>query len=228
MKQGSKTMNINSLGMEKIINRFKNLYSGVISDCLDNMGLWNQNMDHAIRPLSNEMIVAGPAFTVYGSSERSTDKQIRLGPKVVDDLGLHQIIVMQTNGDMHTGHWGELLTNGAISKGASGAVIDGGIRDSKFIIELKFPLFYKFHCPGDARGRWNVTHIQETITVGNVLIHPGDFIFGDIDGVVVIPQQFIEETLIAAEAAVKEENEIRKQILNGRKLSDLYLEFEQF
>lgn len=216
------------LKMDEIVKRYRKLYSGVISDCLDKVGLWCQNMENVIRPLSHEMIVAGPAFTVYGSAERSTDKRIRLGPKVVDELNAHQVVVMQTSGDLHTGHWGELLTNGAISKGATGAVIDGGIRDSNFILKLGFPVFYKFHSPGDARGRWNVTHMQEPVSVGNILIKPGDFIFGDIDGVVVIPEELTEDILIAAEAAVKEEDEIRKEILKGKKLSELYLEYEQF
>lgn len=220
--------NLSEIPLPELVARYRKLYSGVISDCLDKIGLWNQCMDNSINPLKTNMVVAGPAFTVYGSAERSIDKKIRLGPKVVDELNPYQVVVMQTNGDLHTGHWGELLTNGAISKGAAGAIIDGGIRDSQFIIDLDFPVFYKFHCPGDARGRWNVTKLQEPISVGNVYVAPGDFIFGDIDGVVVIPQKHVSHILIAAENAVEEENEIRKQIKNGRKLADLYLEFDQF
>lgn len=218
----------NAISMEEIINRYRKLYSGVISDCLDKIGLWNQFMESSIHPLKKDMVVAGPAFTVFGSIERSTDKSIRLGPKVVDVLSEFQVVVMQTNGDLQTGHWGELLTNGARLRGGTGAVIDGGIRDSKFISELGFPIFYKFHCPGDARGRWNVTKMQEPVIVGNVLVNPGDFIFGDIDGVVVIPKDLTLEVLQSAEAACVEENEIRQQILKGKKLSDLYMEYEQF
>lgn len=220
--------NKNKLKMEEIVKRYCELYTGVINDCLDKIGLWNQFMENSIRPLKNDMIVAGPAFTVFGSAERSSDKSIRLGPKVVDELSPHQVVVMQTSGDLHTGHWGELLTNGAISRGANGAVIDGGLRDSKFIYDLGFPIFYKFHCPGDARGRWNVTKMQEPVTIGNVLVNPGDFIFGDIDGIIVIPKELTVDILFSAEDAVKEENEIRRQILSGKKLSDLYLKYEQF
>lgn len=220
--------NERNISMEEIVKRYHTLYSGVINDCLDKIGLWTQFMENTIRPLKDDMVVAGPAFTVFGSAERSTDKSIRLGPKVVDELSPHQVVVMQTNGDLHTGHWGELLTHGAISRGANGAVIDGGLRDSKFIYDLGFPIFYKFTCPGDARGRWNVTQMQEPLIIGNVLVKPGDFIFGDMDGVVVIPKELTVEILFSAESAVKEENEIRKQILSGKKLSDLYLEYEQF
>lgn len=217
-----------SIPLPEICQRYKKLYSGLISDCLDRVGLWNQFMDRSIMPLKDHTIIAGPAFTVNGRPERSLDKSIRLGPRVVDELKPLDIAVMQTNGDTQTGHWGELLSNGALARGAGGAVIDGGIRDTGFILELDFPVFYKFRCPGDALGRWNVTDIQIPITAGNVRVRPGDFIFGDPDGVVVIPQELTETILLAAEKALEEENEIRQRIRKGEKLAELYLKYEHF
>lgn len=212
----------------ELVERYKLLYSGLISDCLDRVGLYYQFMHHSIQPMSNSIVIAGPAFTVSGSGERTLDKSKRLGTKVVDDIGPYEVAVMQTNGDEQTGHWGELLSNGAIVRGATGAVVDGGIRDSAAIRKLGFPIFCKFHCPGDAYGRWNVVDIQVPISAGNVKVCPGDFIFGDSDGVVVIPKHLVVKILLASEKARDEENEIRSRILNGEKLTDLYTQYEQF
>ena len=127
------------------------------------------------------MIVAGFAFTVYGRAERSTDKSIRLGPRVIDALQPLNVVCMQACGDTRTGHWGELLSTGCLARGATGAVVDGGVRDTRHILRMGFPVFCKFRCPNDANGRWNVTEMQTPITVGGVKVSPGDFIFGDSD-----------------------------------------------
>lgn len=214
--------------MEEICARYKKLYVAAVSDALDQLGLWNQIVDNEIKPLTYDMVVAGPAFTVFGRAERSTDKSIRLGARVIDEPSPLEVVAMQTSGDTRTGHWGELLTNGCLARGASGVVVDGGLRDTRFVLELGFPVFCKFRCPGDARGRWNVTEMQTAITLGGVPVRPGDFVFGDADGVVVIPKGVIEEVLVAAEKSVVEEQEIREQIRAGARLSELYMAYEQF
>ncbi len=219
---------MSSIPMPELCERFRQLYVPAVCDALDRHGLWHQILDNDIKPLTYDMVVAGPAFTVCGRPERSTDKSIRLGARAIDELRPMEVVVMQTGGDTHTGHWGELLTNGCLARGATGAVIDGGVRDTRFILELGFPVFCKFRCPGDARGRWNVTQMQTPITLGGVQVHPRDFIFGDADGVVVIPKDLTEEILVAAEKAVIEEREIRQRVQRGESVADLYLKYEQF
>ena len=214
--------------IESLCQRFKRLYVAAVADALDRRGLWHQIVDNEMKPLTYDMVVAGPAFTVYGRAERSTDKSIRLGAKVIDELSAWQVVVMQTNGDTHTGHWGELLTNGCLARGATGVVVDGGVRDTRFILDLGFPVFCRFRCPGDARGRWNVTEMQTTITLGGVQVRPGDFVFGDADGVIIIPRELTEEILVAAEQAAVEEQEIRERIRRGDRVADLYMEYRQF
>ncbi len=179
-------------------------------------------------PLTLDMQVAGPAFTMVGYDERSTAKEIRLGAASVDYMEAYSVAVMQTNGNRNTGHWGELLTNGAIKRGVTGAVIDGGIRDTTRIRDLNFPIFYKFRCAGDARGRWNVVEYQTPTTCGGVRVAPGDFIFGDADGVIVIPKELTVEVLLEAERKNKDEDEVRRLILEGASLGDLYQEVEAF
>lgn len=214
--------------LPEICQRYRRLYVPLICDVLDEKGLWHQCMGPEIMPLTLDMQVAGPAFTMVGYDERSTAKEIRLGAASVDYMEAYSVAVMQTNGNRNTGHWGELLTNGAIKRGVTGAVIDGGIRDTTRIRDLNFPIFYKFRCAGDARGRWNVVEYQTPTTCGGVRVAPGDFIFGDADGVIVIPKELTVEVLLEAERKNKDEDEVRRLILEGASLGDLYQEVEAF
>jgi regulator of RNase E activity RraA len=219
------TMNI---PLPELCERYKRLYTPLVCDVMDTMGLWYQCLGPDIMPLTFDMRVAGPAFTMAGYDEHSTDKSIRLGAAAIDHLPLYSVAVMQTNGNRNTGHWGELLTNGAIKRGCQGAVIDGGVRDTSRILALGFPLFSKFRCAGDARGRWNVVEFGSEIACAGVRVRPGDFIFGDADGVMVIPQEITIEVLLKSEENNAIEDEIREKIRQGASLGEMYQQVEVF
>jgi 4-hydroxy-4-methyl-2-oxoglutarate aldolase len=221
-------MNPNSIPMAEICDRYKRLYTPAVADVLDTKGLWHQIMDNDLKGLTMDMIVAGPAFTVFGMAERSEDKCIRRGPQVVDRMQAYQVAVFETAGDSRTGHWGELLSNAARARGAHGAVIDGGVRDTRYILRMGFPVFCKYRCPGDATGRWNVADMEIPVTVGGVRVYPGDFIFGDSDGVVVVPRELTIEVLLEAEAILATENEIREKVRDGASVAELYSKYERF
>lgn len=221
-------MTSHDIPMAEICERYKKLYTPAVADILDSRGLWHQIMDNGLKGLTLDMAVAGPAFTVFGMSERSEDKSIRRGPQVVDRLGPCQVAVFETGGDTRTGHWGELLSNAARARGAHGAVVDGGVRDTRYILQMGFPVFCRFRCPGDATGRWNVVDMEVPITAGGVRVNPGDFIFGDSDGVIVIPRALTVEVLLEAEAILETENEIRQKVRGGASVEELYLKYERF
>lgn len=214
--------------LEEICTRYQRLYTPAVTDILDSKGRWHQIMDNALKGLTLDMVVAGPAFTVLGMCERSEDKSIRQGPRVVDRLGKCQVAVFETGGDTKTGHWGELLSNAARARGAHGAVVDGGVRDTRFILQMGFPVFCRFRCPGDATGRWNVMDMEIPVTVGGVRVNPGDFIFGDADGVVVVPKELTVEVLLEAEQVFSLENEIRQKVRAGASVEQLYKSYERF
>ncbi|MHB8619118.1 MAG: RraA family protein [Chloroflexota bacterium] len=216
------------LSLEETCERYRRLYVPAVADVLDDKGLWHQIMDNDIKGLTLDMKVAGPAFTISGAAERSLDRAIRKGAAVIDHISALEVAVMETRGDTRVGHWGELLTNGAMRRGAGGAVIDGGLRDTSFLLALGFPVFSKFRCPGDAKGRWNVTDMQTAVTCGGVKVEPGDFIFGDGDGVVVIPRDMVVEVLIESEETVRVESEIRGRIKAGDGLAGLYQQYTRF
>ena len=216
------------MGMKEICERYRKLYVPAVSDILDGMGYWHQVMHIGLIPLNAKQKVAGPAFTMQGVASGEMDKTKRLAVQALDVLYSQCVPVMTTNGDTRTGHWGELMTNAAILHGCNGAVVDGGIRDTNAIEALGFPLFYRFTCPGDALGRFNIVDYECTVECSGVLVHPGDFIFGDRDGVVVVPKALTEEVLIAAEGILAVEDEIRGRIKAGESVAMLYTQYEQF
>lgn len=213
---------------EELCARYRAVYVAAVADALDDRGLWHQIVDRRIQPLTPEMRVAGPAFTMLGRPERSTDRSIRRGVAAVDAVRPNTVVVMDCSGEEITGHWGELLTNGTLVRGGTGAVIDGGIRDTAAILALKFPVFCKFRSPADAKGRWNVVDFDCPVTLGGVPVRPGDFIVGDADGVVVVPEPLAAEVLHEAEQIVTEESEVRRRVLNKESVAELYMRFKRF
>jgi 4-hydroxy-4-methyl-2-oxoglutarate aldolase len=94
-------------------------------------------------------------------------------------------------------------------------VIDGGARDTEYMVRLGFPVFSRFRTPTDIRGRWRLVSQDVPITVGRVRIEPGDLVLGDRDGVLIIPLRVSEEVVSRAEEVVHTENLVRKEILQG-------------
>lgn len=213
--------------VDDLCARFRALYVPAIADVLDEHGLWHQVMT-GILPLTLDMMTAGPAFTALGRPERSTDRSIRLGAKMIDALSPGDVAVMDCAGDQTVGHWGELLSNGAMARGGVGAVIDGGIRDTRVIQSLGFPVFHRFRSARDAKGRWNVVDMQVPVVCGGVPVRPGDIIVGDADGVVVVPQEIAADVLVEAEKTVADESEIRERVRGGDKVGELYLQYKRF
>lgn len=217
-----------TIPIDEMSARYRRLYTPAVADALDDRGLWHQIVDRRIQPLVLGMRVAGPAFTMLGRPERSTDRAIRQGVKAVDAVRPHTVVVMDCCGEEITGHWGELLTNGTLVRGGTGAVIDGGVRDTAAILELGFPVFCKYRSPADAKGRWNVVDFDCPVTLGGVPVHPGDFIVGDADGVVVVPAALAVEVLLDAEQVVADENEIRGRVRAGESVAGLYMQYKRF
>lgn len=214
--------------IEEICARYKSLYVAAIADVLDDRGLWHQVMSEEIKALRLTDKVAGIAHTALGRPERSVDRSIRLGARMVDGLAEHEVAVFDCSDDRTVGHWGELLANGAIARGVRGAVIDGGVRDTAALLDLEFPVFHRFRSARDAKGRWNVVDVQQPIVCGGVPVSPGDIIVGDCDGVVVVPREIAYEVLVEAETTARVEDEIRDRVRQGEPVGDLYMAYDRF
>ena len=202
------------------------LYTAVLSDTLDYFQQYNQAMRANIRPLYPEAVVVGRAVTVqsmdvYERTENPYDQEI----KAVECLTPGTVLVASTNHSTRTCLWGELLSIAAQMQGAHGAVIDGYVRDAQRIITMQFPVFATGLKPVDSNGRSIVVSYQRPVNCGDVLVQPGDIIFGDLDGVIVIPQNMEQQVIAWALNKVHSENKTREALLQGYSLRDVYDEY---
>jgi 4-hydroxy-4-methyl-2-oxoglutarate aldolase len=210
-----------------LFNNIKNeLFSSVIADALDGMGHRDQILRHDIRPLDSNMIVVGRAMTVLSVDVYSIpDEPYKLELEAVDSLKENDVLVAQTNGTTRSSLWGELLSTAATYLGANGAVIDGFTRDTKAIIDMEFPVFVRGIAPFDSKGRSDVIAYNVEIECGGVTVSPGDIIFGDCDGIVVIPQSIEEEVIAASFEKVRGEKEVRNALLNGMSTTEAFKKY---
>lgn len=204
-------------GSDDLLARFSAVpYTGAITDVLDDFGHRSQTLPREIRPLDAAQPVVGRAMTVTGAPTESTDPDVIFIPylRMLGDLQPGHVIVTQPN-DTRCAHFGELSCETARARGAVGAVIDGGVRDTGFIIRQGFPVFARYATPEDLVGRWRLTGYGEPIEVGGVLVRPDDVVVGDRDGIVVVPADIAPSVIVAVEAVVATEDLVRRDILAG-------------
>lgn len=190
------------------------LYTPVVGDILDAMGYTHQFMPPYIRPLKDEMKLAGKAcpvleHDVFGVQE----KPFGLLTEALDQLEKNEIYV--ATGAHNSALWGEILTATAKSRGSVGAVVDGWHRDTLQVLSQNWPVFSQGCWAQDSSIRTNVVDFRCPIEIGQVTIENGDIIFGDIDGVLVIPGQVAEEVIEKALAKAAGEKVVRKAIEAG-------------
>ncbi|MCG9128810.1 RraA family protein [Candidatus Poribacteria bacterium] len=202
------------------------LYVAVVSDALDAHGYRNQALCHKIRPLLPTTVVVGRALPVlcletFEIPEHPYQEEIA----AVDSLKQNDVLICSTNGSTRICFWGELLSTAARVRGARGAIIEGFIRDVRAIMDMGFPIFTTGISPVDSNGRGEVVAYNVPIECGGVTVNPGDIVFGDADGVVIIPQSVENQVIEAALEKVKGENRTRDSLLDGATLRQVYDEF---
>ena len=189
------------------------LYSAVLADILDDLGFRHQALEPNIRPIGSPSKLVGRVFTIVATDVyETTENPYVTELEAVDNLSEGDVVVATTNGSTSSALWGELLSTAARSKGARGAVIDGLTRDSIKIMEMGFPVFTRGYSPLDSKGRMEVISHGVPIRCGGVLVRPGDIVFGDHDGVVVIPQDVSDEALLRSVDKASGEDEMRRAI----------------
>lgn len=193
----------------------KEMYTGVLCDMLDILGYSHQYLPRQIQSLVPEMVMVGRAFPtiicdVYGEQEQPLGKLA----EAIDHCGEDKIYIV-TGGDRRCSYFGEIMCAKLRSNKAVGAVIDGPMRDTRQVLEQDFPVF----CSGrDAQGsiyRNQVIAYDVPVEIGNIAINPGDLIFGDIDGVVVIPKEIEEKAIVVTLERVRGESDTREAVDAG-------------
>ena len=210
----------------EILEQARNkLYTAVISDTLDGMGILNQALPPGVRPLNESLVLCGRARTglympVYHDDEALDVYEHEIA--LVDDLRPGDVAVFSCAGNSRIAPWGELLSTAACARGAHGCVTDGLVRDVRMIREMGFPVFAGGIGPLDTKSRAKMMMADVPSEIGDAKISPGDIIFGDVDGVVAIPEPVASEVLDAAMQKVTEENNVRDELAAGAKLKDVF------
>jgi regulator of RNase E activity RraA len=212
--------------------RLKRLYTAAVFDIMDEMGLPNQCLDLGIKPLERNMRVAGPAFTIACAADTRLDweydneevKKFTFFRRMYRGC----VVLVSSGGERQAGHWGELMSMSSKARGAAGVIVDGGMRDGNLLMAMdNWPVFTRYLSPIESRGRTRIRAIEEPLAVGGSLtsqirVNPGDWLFGDMDGVVAIPARNVDEIVRKAEDMGGIEDQVREEIRNGADVTDVF------
>ena len=190
----------------------ESLYTPVVGDILDKLGCFHQFLPQPVQPMVESMKVVGRAMPVlmidvFGEQ----DRPFGLLTKALDQLEPGEVY-LAGGGDMRCAYWGEILTATAKSRGAVGAVVNGYHRDTPKVLEQDWPVFSRGRFAQDSRVRTQVADYRCSIEIDGVWVEPGDLIFGDLDGVVIVPRKHEDEVLVLALEKAVAENLVRKEI----------------
>jgi 4-hydroxy-4-methyl-2-oxoglutarate aldolase len=205
-------------------DRLAALYTPVVADVLDRLGYREQALRANVRPLFSGAKAAGIARTVrtIPAPEVSPAEPYKGEMAAVDALRPGDVLVVS---ECDWSFWGELLSTAARYRGCRGAVIDGYTRDTRAIAAMGFPVFCTGIHPADSLGRLDVAAYDVPVSCGGVLVHPGDLILADDDGVVVVPQAVAEQALTLAEEKVRGENLVREALAAGMTVTEAFRRF---
>lgn len=211
-----------TIPLPELSARYEKLYTGAVNDVLRELCLTNQALPPQIMPLRDEMVLCGEAFTIRSAADPTLAGELESRVQMLDDLHPGHICIWNANGDDRASHWGGVMTRMAIKHGVRGAIIDGGIRDTKDILEQEFPIWYRYRTSNGSLSRAKMTGYQVPIIVGGVIIKPGDIILADIDGVLVIPRKLAVPVLERAEGIEKNELEIKEWVDAGLSTEEIH------
>lgn len=212
-----------------LAERLEACHAAAVHDVLRAMGHPDCVLPPEIRPLDPARKLAGEVFTVSGHVDNTRDPHATLlaWTGLLSKAPAGKVLVCQP----HTcaiALMGELSAETLHFRGVRGYVVDGGCRDTDFILNLGFPVFCSFNTPKDIVGRWVPDRLGAPITIGDVTISSGDWLLGDRDGVVVIPGSIVVEVVARTEATLQTENKVRTAILSGMDPQEAYLKFGKF
>ena len=210
------------------------LFSAVIGDAMDQQGLFHQFLPPEVQPLRDDMVVVGRAMPVleadvYETTSNQSSNTVMQKPfgllfEALDDLKPHEVYIC-TGASPNYALWGELMSTRAIQLDAAGAVVNGYTRDTLGILNLNFPTFSYGRYAQDQGPRGKVIDYRCAIQFGQVMVQPGDIIFGDLDGVCVIPQAYEAVIIEAAYQKATEEQFVKKAIEGGMSATEAFAKF---
>jgi regulator of RNase E activity RraA len=212
----------------------RELFSAVIGDVMDKVGLQHQFLPPAIIPLDRSMVVCGRAMTVLeadvfdesvsGSHNPLSAQPFGLMMDALDDLKSDEVYIC-TGASPRYALWGELMSVRATKCGAAGAVVDGYSRDTRSVLALGFPTFSHGSYAQDQGPRGKVIDFRIRIQIGQARVCPGDIVFGDLDGVCIIPRAAEDDILARAFEKARKEKTVRKALESGMSSKEAFEKF---
>jgi 4-hydroxy-4-methyl-2-oxoglutarate aldolase len=207
------------MNMTDLIAAFNNVAVASVADAVDKVCGRRGYMECAIKPRINDKRICGPAATVL---EAATDEFVppQHALDLIDEAPAGSVIVISIEGgEPDVAVWGGLMTAGAVANGHVGAVLDGGVRDlTEIRRDYDFPVYARAVSPGTTLGRYRTVASQVPVRVGGIMVHPGDLVVGDVDGVVIVPHAHAQEVLKVAIEIDERELEQAKLIMAEKSL----------
>lgn len=205
--------------MNELIAAFGQVAVASVADAVDKVCGRRGYLDSVIKPRINDQRICGPAATVL---EAATDEFVppQHALDLIDEAPAGSVIVISIEGGVsEVAVWGGLMTAGAVANGHVGAVLDGGVRDlTEIRRDYGFPVYARAVSPGTTLGRYRTVASQVPVCVGGVMVHPGDIVVGDVDGVVIVPHAQAEAVLKMAQEIDQRELEQAKLIIAEKSL----------
>lgn len=202
----------------------RELFTCVVGDVMDKIGLTHQFLPPSIGPLRPEMVVVGRAMPVLsgdvfaekvgGSANPLSARSFGLMLQALDDLHPGEVYV-NTGSSPRNAMWGEMMSTRARKLGARGAIVNGYVRDTRSIVAMNFPTFGFGSYGQDSAPRYKVYDYRVPIEIGAVTIHPGDIVFGDIDGVLIVPAAAESEVFRRALEKARGEKTVKRDLESG-------------
>jgi regulator of RNase E activity RraA len=211
------------------LGTLRDFSAAVLSDVMDTLGMMGQAMRPFVRPLDEKTALIGRARTglympVYQAREGENPYEVEI--ELVDDLKPGEVPVLACGGPTERiAPWGELLSTASRMRGAAGCITDGLVRDVRQIRALGFPVFHGGIGPLDTKGRGRMMDRDTPVECAGVRVRSGDIVFGDADGVVVIPQERAVEVIARAHEKVTGESHTRAELEQGRLLGEVYKKY---
>lgn len=202
-----------------LVDAFGKVAVASVADAVDKVCGKRGYLDNVIKPRINDKRICGPAATVL---EAATDEFVppQHALDLIDEAEAGSVIVISIEGgEGDVAVWGGLMTAGAVANGHVGAVLDGGVRDlTEIRRDYDFPVYARAVSPGTTLGRHRTVASQVPVSVGGVIVHPGDIVVGDVDGVVIVPRAKAADVLAMSQEIDARELEQARLIIAERSL----------
>jgi len=215
--------------MANFTERLSKCYTGVVHDIMRDMEYKNFTLSPNIKPCKNNHVLAGQIFTIEGEVDQtqSSHESLLAWTGFLSKAPKDKVIICQPNTN-EVALMGELSAETLQLRGIRGYIVDGGSRDMDFILKIDFPVWSKFYTPRDVVKFWKPTKFEKKIRIGDVVINNNDYVLADIDGIIIIPQDNIEQILIKSEEKINSENLVRKAIKEGVDPQEAYKKYSAF